>query len=386
MKSIVIILLLISFPLIARTKDEIIQKFLGALKANDIIQYTLDYSFNDASKGTNSYHVKCAEMIIPSDTANGGYYNFKIDSNEQITIYSGKEHFSYFPGYYGYGNVELLTKKKNPERFSDRPIEFDGHKGYIPSVVKASSFNSTSIAFLRRFVTDKENWSDFSIMSDTNINGHDCYRLNFLYHLLAIDKKNYMPVYFSRQSTEQQTEAYYSDYKFNAPNSKNLFSKKAFPKNFKFSSELKSIDLTLKAGTEAPDFEITSINDKKIKLSELKGKMVFMYVTEIGCPPCMIALPDINEFAKDYKEIIFLGIYPLDSKKALLKLSQERDLIFDIFHKAKEIGKSYGIQGYPTFFIIDKSGTICYSTVGYSKQFKETLKKELEKAFEIQDN
>jgi thioredoxin-related protein len=100
----------------------------------------------------------------------------------------------------------------------------------------------------------------------------------------------------------------------------------------------------------------------------------------------MIALPDINEFTKNYKDIVFLGIYPLDSKKALLNLSKDRDLVFDIFYKAKEIGKLYGVQGYPTFFIIDKSGTICYSTVGYSKQFKETLKKEIEKAIEIQKN
>ena len=186
-------------------------------------------------------------------------------------------------------------------------------------------------------------------------------------------------MYFLIDYTSQQTEAIYSNYLFNAPKSKNLFTKKVFPAKFKFTSNLSLKYTFLKAGTKAPDFELTSINNKMIKLSELKGKPVFLYVTEIGCPPCMIALPDVNEFSKNYKDVVVLGIYPLDSKKALIDLAKERELVFDIFPKAKEIGKSYGVQGYPTFFIIDKAGMIFYSKVGYSKEFNETLKKEIEK-------
>jgi len=379
MKFIIFIFFALFCSTFAQSKDEIISDFLKALKKNDVVQYKNNFSFNDESKGKHEISADCSEMIVLSDTAIGAYYHFSSDSGNSVQVYSGNEYYSYYPQYYGYGNVGLMTRKKNPERFQDCPIEFDGMKGYAPSIVTASSFYGTSIAYLRKYLTDKENLVACKQLPDTIINNINCSRILTSNFELAFDKKNKMPVHFFMNVGVQQTEVYYSDFKFNNPKSKVLFSRKAFPKNFKFASNLKSIDNCLKAGKEAPDFEVTSITGKSVKLSSLKGKPVFLYVTEIGCPPCMQALPVINKFHKDYKDLVVLGIYPLDSKDALKKLAKEKDLIFDIYHKAADVRDKYGVRGYPTFFIIDKNGVIKYSNAGYGNKTEEVLRKEIDK-------
>jgi len=371
---------MIAQVLFAQSKEEIISNFVNSIKKNDIVQYSLQYSFNDESKGKNSFSVKCVEMLVPEDTIIGAYYNFLNETTESHSIYAGNDYYYYCPIVYGYGVVRQITKKKNPAEFSDRKIKFDGMEGYIPNVVTASSFYSTSIAFIWKILSENGILSRVSLLSDTIINKNECNRLKFESKLIAFDKKSKMPVYYLYDIGVQQTEAFYSDYKFNAEKKKKLFSKAAFPKKFKFSSNPKGIETYLKAGKKAPDFEVNSLNNKKTKLSDLKGNIIFLYVSEIGCPPCMQALPFINQIAEDFKDLVILGIYPLDSKDALMKLTKDKKLIFDIYPKSKDLKIKYGVNGYPTFFIIDAEGIIRYSSMGYYKEKNDILVNEIKKA------
>ena len=69
----------------------------------------------------------------------------------------------------------------------------------------------------------------------------------------------------------------------------------------------------------APDFELNSMDDKKYKLSDLKGNVVILNFWATWCGPCRMEIPDFNELYLAYKDEGFsiLGISTTDTKKML---------------------------------------------------------------------
>ncbi|MGE4213699.1 MAG: cytochrome c biogenesis protein CcdA [Anaerotignaceae bacterium] len=125
------------------------------------------------------------------------------------------------------------------------------------------------------------------------------------------------------------------------------------------------------------DFTLTDQNGNEHKLSDYKGKAVFVNFWATWCPPCKEELPDIealyNEYNLNQDEVVFLGItnpsseeYPhnQDSEKDEIKaFIEENGYTFPIlFDETGEVFQSYSISSFPTTFMIDKEGNI----VGYA--------------------
>src|SRR6185503_1959515 len=69
--------------------------------------------------------------------------------------------------------------------------------------------------------------------------------------------------------------------------------------------------------TLAPSWQLLSLADEKISLTELKGKLVLIDFFYKSCYPCMQALPasqTLNEKYKD-KGLRIIGIDPYDKKE-----------------------------------------------------------------------
>ena len=122
---------------------------------------------------------------------------------------------------------------------------------------------------------------------------------------------------------------------------------------------------------EAPDFEAIDQYGVKHKLSDYKGKVVFLNFWATWCGPCKEEMPDIEKVYKHYGEnkgdVIILSV-------AAPKLGKEKDeayikkflndnsytfpVVFDTKESEYEISMIYYINAYPTTFIIDKEGNI----------------------------
>jgi len=115
----------------------------------------------------------------------------------------------------------------------------------------------------------------------------------------------------------------------------------------------------LKVGMTAPDFMVSTLNGIILKLSNFKGKFIFIDFWYTSCPPCRAELPNIKKLAqsisKDKFQIIglandneiklreFLNIDPLPYQNAIVP---------------EEVLKAYGITNYPTTFLLDPEGKI----------------------------
>ena len=128
----------------------------------------------------------------------------------------------------------------------------------------------------------------------------------------------------------------------------------------------------LKAGTNAPDFELNITPDQKLKLSELRGKRVILafYPADFS-PVCGDQMTLYNETLRFFKKhnAELLGI-SVDSKWCHLAFSQNRNFHFPLladFEPKGRVAKIYGVyderegECQRALFVIDEEGVIRWS-------------------------
>lgn len=132
-------------------------------------------------------------------------------------------------------------------------------------------------------------------------------------------------------------------------------------------------------GTEAQDFETTDMAGKPIRLSELRGSVVAINFWFIGCKPCIMEMPELNEIVHKYEgqDVKFIAI-ATDRKVSLEKFAQRKQFDYNIVPDGKSLTKLYEISGYPTHCIIDQEGKIAYFKSAYSPQTASDLESTIE--------
>ena len=63
------------------------------------------------------------------------------------------------------------------------------------------------------------------------------------------------------------------------------------------------IDRALKGTAESygevPDFTVTTFDNQNFTLSEYKGKVVILDIMGVGCPPCVMQMPELQKIKKE---------------------------------------------------------------------------------------
>jgi thiol-disulfide isomerase/thioredoxin len=84
----------------------------------------------------------------------------------------------------------------------------------------------------------------------------------------------------------------------------------------------------IRQGNPAPDFSYTDLNDKKGKLSDLKGKVVVLNFWASWCTPCVAEFPVLLTLAATFpKDVVLLAVSSDHDKAAmdrfLIRLKKE---------------------------------------------------------------
>ena len=131
--------------------------------------------------------------------------------------------------------------------------------------------------------------------------------------------------------------------------------------------------------TEAPDITVTAMDGTQLKLSDLRGKTVFVNFWATWCGPCMLEMPEMNKIYPDYKDKIeFFSVSIDDAKADYEKYTKESSFAFPMYWGDKNaIIKDYALQGIPASYIVDKHGTIIHSHIGAmnEQQLRDFLNK-----------
>jgi len=125
----------------------------------------------------------------------------------------------------------------------------------------------------------------------------------------------------------------------------------------------------------APAFKIPTAKGT-VDLSKLKGQVVYLDFWASWCTPCRKSFPWMNKMQNKYKKRGF--------KIVAVNLDKESDLItkflkrvpadFTIgYDPSGKLAESYNLAGMPTSYLIDRSGRIQETHVGFRKKDQEKL-------------
>lgn len=117
---------------------------------------------------------------------------------------------------------------------------------------------------------------------------------------------------------------------------------------------------------QAPDFTLTSLDGKRVTLSDYRGKIVLLNFWATWCPPCRSEMPDIQAVADEYSsDLVVLAIDNAESKDIVEPFVRELELKFVVLlDSTGALSQIYNVQGLPTTYLIDRAGIVRSSNVG----------------------
>ncbi len=119
---------------------------------------------------------------------------------------------------------------------------------------------------------------------------------------------------------------------------------------------------------QAPDFELTDADGRKVKLSDYKGKVVLLNFWATWCGPCKLEIPWFADFEKRYKDQGFavLGVsMDEDGWDAVKPYIEAKQVNYRVVVGTDAIGQLYGgVEALPTTFMIDREGKIAATHIG----------------------
>jgi peroxiredoxin len=125
----------------------------------------------------------------------------------------------------------------------------------------------------------------------------------------------------------------------------------------------------LAVGKPAPDFVLSDLNEKTYRLSDFRGKVVFLNFWATWCKPCREEMPSMEvlykNFEKDGLVIMAVSIDRVTTTKDIPPFVKSLNLTFPILVDSwGKTDKPYKRMGVPETFLIDQEGIIREIVIG----------------------
>lgn len=125
-------------------------------------------------------------------------------------------------------------------------------------------------------------------------------------------------------------------------------------------------------GAEAPDFTLQSMDGKEVKLSDFKGKKVYLKFWASWCGPCKKSMPELMELAAkedrgfEILSVIAPGLQGEKTVDQFPKWFEEQGYkdIPVLYDTKGAVFQAYQIRSIPTEYLIDSQGKIAKMQLG----------------------
>jgi len=123
-----------------------------------------------------------------------------------------------------------------------------------------------------------------------------------------------------------------------------------------------------KIGTKFNYREFKDVNGITYTDRELKDKILVINFWFVGCGPCEVELPELNELVnqyKDNKDIVFIS-FSRSSESKTRQFLNRKAFNYVTVSMDETLKNEFKISVYPTNYVIDKLGTYQFASKGIS--------------------
>lgn len=404
MRKLIILYLCCSITYVSKAQDaKAILKFAFEkcqnIKSGHFVNHYVYKSWGDPERQTKSsvtFKKTDNDTVSPCLFYAQNYFNTQSNKN---SLYTGKEYISFFTANDA-GEI-ISAEKYASDAFSRCRSDF--YQFFEPFLAKNS-------APLPKYSDLDNSKIAYNLVGIETVNGFKCWHVQFEkisageFNVFVkstknitdfwINTKDSIPVQYcltaeinvGNETQINTRKIWLESYEFDNLISDALFKPTAVPKYVRLIEFVPKPKMELlKAGTTAPSFKIKTIEDKTIKLKDLKGKVVilFFYIASnysIGKSP-LVGLQGIHEKYPNTEIILFNCSFSgdIDGMK-LFAASKNISLPMSIDYEG--VKKDYQVATYPVYYLIDENGKIFTTFWGYSnivteKRVEAALEKHL---------
>ena len=113
----------------------------------------------------------------------------------------------------------------------------------------------------------------------------------------------------------------------------------------------------------APEVELTTLEGKAFRLSDLHGRVVLLNFWATWCIPCRSEVPEFNAMQQDLAArgftVVGISTSPSDTPDSIQQFQKEVKQNYTILRGAEEVGAKFGNgPGLPITYVIDREGHI----------------------------
>jgi peroxiredoxin len=123
-----------------------------------------------------------------------------------------------------------------------------------------------------------------------------------------------------------------------------------------------------RSGYEAADFTLPDLGGTAVRLSEFRGKVVFLNLWATWCPPCRMEMPSMEALYRHFKRRDFVMLAIAEDEggaAAVAPFVREVGITFPVLLDPEAtVAPRYGATGYPETFIIDRNGQVVNHVIG----------------------
>jgi thiol-disulfide isomerase/thioredoxin len=115
------------------------------------------------------------------------------------------------------------------------------------------------------------------------------------------------------------------------------------------------------------DFTLPVLNGGEKRLSDLKGKVVFLNFWTTWCGPCRSEMPSMETLYRQLKDsgLEILAVNCAENRREVADFMKTGGLSFPAaLDESGEVSGRYGIRAIPTTYILDRDGEIILKVTG----------------------
>lgn len=119
----------------------------------------------------------------------------------------------------------------------------------------------------------------------------------------------------------------------------------------------------------SPDYTFRGLDGEELTATELRGRVVVVNFWATWCGPCKLEMPSLQKLHERHADagVVVLGLsVDVGGQRPVRAFLEERGITYPVGLATRAQRLAFGgIQGIPTTFVIDRSGTVRHRVVGY---------------------